>query len=120
MAAQPDGSDRQAEVVGRRQGMFREVNERIKEVRPRWDDRPISILCECGSSGCSETIELTTAEYERLRLHPTHFAVVPGHQIPAFERVVEENWRYVIVEKFGESAVAAIKLDPRRRKPSVA
>jgi hypothetical protein len=114
VAVHQDKVDWQAEVVGRRQAMFREVNERIEELCAHWDDRAISILCECGSSGCGEHIELTQAEYERLRLYPTHFAVVPGHEIVAFERVVQENWRYVTVEKFGESAAAAIKLDPRR------
>jgi hypothetical protein len=45
---------------------------------------------------------------------PTHFAVLPGHDVPTVERVVETNERYVIVEKFGEAAITAIKLDPRR------
>ena len=54
------------------------------------------------------------AEYEKLRRIPTHFAVLRGHDIPEVERVVEENERFVVVEKFGESAVVAINLDPRR------
>ena len=75
----------------------------------------MSILCECGSESCNEGIALSEAEYETLRRIPTHFAVVPGHDIPAVERVVETNDLYIVVEKFGESAIAAIKLDPRQR-----
>jgi hypothetical protein len=42
--------------------------------------------------------------------------VLRGHDIPEVERVVEENERFVVVEKFGESAVVAINLDPRRMR----
>lgn len=58
---------------------------------------------------------MTEAEYEHLRRIPTHFAVLEGHELPAVERVVEKNDRYLVVEKLGKSAVAAITLDPRRR-----
>jgi len=34
--------------------------------------------------------------------------------VPAVERVIARNTRYVVVEKLGEAASAAIKLDPRR------
>src|SRR4051812_28039130 len=36
-------------------------------------------------------LTLTVETYERLRTEPTHFAVLPGHQIDAIERVVEEH-----------------------------
>jgi len=58
---------------------------------------------------------LTVAEYERVRSDPTHFAVLRGHDIAEVERIVEENERFVVVEKFGASAEAAIELDPRRK-----
>jgi hypothetical protein len=116
MAQPTDQSDRQAEI-GRRQSLFREVNEHIDELAESFDlQEKMTIFCECGSGKCGEQITLTEAEYERLRRVPTHFAVIPGHDEPAVERVVEMNDRYVIVEKFGEAAITAIKLDPR--KPS--
>jgi hypothetical protein len=107
---------RASDEIGRRQSLFREVNERIDELGDSFgllDQLPI--LCECGSARCSEQIVLTEAEYETLRRIPTHFAVLPGHDIPAVERVVEANERFVTVEKLGESARTAIELDPRRR-----
>jgi hypothetical protein len=111
-----DDADQRALEIGRRQSLFREVNEQIEAVAGDFEllDR-IPIVCECASGGCSEQIGLTQAEYEELRRIPTHFAVLPGHDIPEVERVVEKNDRYVVVEKFGGSAIAAIKLDPRRR-----
>src|SRR5437016_14174953 len=116
MAHPPNISEQQALEIGRRQSMFREVNEKIEAVAADLDllDE-IPIFCECGSANCHEHIALTETEYERPRRFPTHFAVLPGHDLPAVERVVEKNDRYLVVEKFGESAIAAIKLDPRRR-----
>ena len=113
--AQPiDQSDRQAGEIGRRQSLFREVNERIDELTKVFDlQEEMTIFCECGSEKCHEQITMTAAEYEKLRRTPTHFAVLPGHDVRAVEHVIAKNERYVIVEKFGEAASAAIKLDPR-------
>jgi SpoU rRNA methylase family enzyme len=111
-----DKSEQRALEIGRRQSLFREVNEQIEALAGDFDllDQ-ISIICECASAECHEQIALTETEYEDLRRIPTHFAVLPGHDIADVERIVEKNDRYVVVEKVGESAVAAIKLDPRRR-----
>ncbi len=113
---QTEESGPRARDVGHRQSLFREVNERIDElaVTLEMHDK-VEILCECGHKDCTERIVLSQAEYDHLRAVPTHFAVLAGHDIPAVERVVERNERFIVVEKFGESAVAAIKLDPRRQ-----
>ena len=111
-----DGTDADPSDIGRRQSLFREVNERIEELAEGFDlqDR-LPILCECGSDDCHARIELSEAEYETVRAVATHFAVLPGHEIPAVERIVARAERYVVVEKFGPSARVAITLDPRRR-----
>jgi hypothetical protein len=115
MAQPTDQSDRQAGEIGQRQSLFREVNERIDELAESLDlKEEMTIFCECGSDKCHEQIILSGAEYEKLRRIPTHFAVLPGHDVPAVERVIARNTRYVVVEKFGEAASAAIELDPRR------
>ena len=107
----------QAHEVGKRQSLFREVNERIEELSEEFDLRDaMQIMCECGSGGCKGTIVLTEEQYEALRRIPTHFAVLPGHEIPALERVVEHHEGFIVVEKIGESAIVAVRLDPRRPK----
>ena len=58
-------------------------------------------------------IELSIAEYESIRSSPVRFPIKLGHDYPEFERVVEENEHYVVVEKFGEAAMIVKKLDPR-------
>jgi hypothetical protein len=115
MAQPTDQSDQQGDEIGRRQSLFREVNERIDELTEVLDlQEEMTIFCECGTERCHEQITLSGAEYEKLRRIPTHFAVLPGHDIPAVERVIARNTRYVIVEKLGDAAITAIKLDPRR------
>jgi hypothetical protein len=115
-----DEMDQLAREIGRHQALFREVNERIEELAETFDLKDeLTILCECGLH-CDERIALREDDYERLRRIPTHFAVRPGHEIPDVERVVERHDGFVVVEKFGESAKAAIRLDPRRRRLSPA
>jgi hypothetical protein len=114
--AQPmEEMDQRAFDVGRHQALFREVNERIEELAGTFDlEDELNILCECGSGQCVERIAVHEDEYEKLRRIPTHFAVRPGHESPDVERVVERHDGFVVVEKFGESAKEAIRLDPRR------
>jgi hypothetical protein len=115
--AQPaDEMGQRAREVGRHQALFREVNERIEELTETFGLKDeLTILCECGSGDCADRIALREDQYEQLRRIPTHFAVLPGHEIPEVERVVERHDGFVVVEKFGDSAKTAIRLDPRRR-----
>ena len=57
---------------------------------------------------------MTVAEYERVRADPTHFAVLPGHEIPDVEDVVGRNEGFLVVRKVaGAAAALATELDPR-------
>jgi hypothetical protein len=100
------------ERVGKNEALFREVNERIREVSAF--DGDVEFLCECGDASCTQPITMSIAEYEALRAHPTRFVIVPGHEFPDLERVVEQNDRYAVVEKSpGVDADIAIETDPR-------
>ena len=109
-------ADREHAIV-LRQALFREVNERIEGLGEHFElvetDR-IDVLCECGNAGCTERVELTQAEYEGVRRHPTHFVVKPGHTSADVERVVAAKNGYAVIEKFGKSGLDAIRLDPRK------
>jgi hypothetical protein len=90
-----------ATQAAQHQALLREVNERINEIAERFGlTDGFSILCECAAPDCQERIELARAEYEQLRRMPTHFAVLHGHDMPAAERIVRTNDRFVTVEKF--------------------
>lgn len=92
--------------------IFREVNERVREVVPP-DSDGIDFLCECGNEDCVEQIPLTAAEYERVREDPVQFFVQPGHEIPEVEEVTEENDRFLLVRKHVGQQDIARRSDPR-------
>ena len=98
----------------RTQTLFREVSERVDELN---ETRAVNgeLLCECANKECLETITLTRAEYEDVRRVPTHFFILPGHEVPEIERIVARADGYIVVEKHGEGGKAAVRLDPRRR-----
>jgi hypothetical protein len=103
--------DPRTERVGKNEAVFREVNERINDVTR---DKTAEYLCECGRATCTETIQMTVADYEALRTDPTHFAVLPGHEIPDVEDVVARNAGFLVVQKkAGDAASLAAELDPR-------
>lgn len=106
-----------ARQLARSQALFREVNERITEIARGFGlVDAFSILCECVSSDCQERIRMTSAEYQRLRRSPTKFAVLHDQQIPAVQRVVEENDRFATVQTLGEGDVTAIVRGSRRAR----
>src|SRR4051794_35549524 len=108
--------DSHAGKGAKNQAIIREVNERIEQLAD--DAAHPEFLCECADTNCVETIEAPIAEYEALRSSPVQFLVKPGHDYPEFERVVEENENYAVVEKFGEAARIVKKIDPRSRATS--
>jgi hypothetical protein len=105
-------NDEQRAAKGaRNQALWRHVNERIEAVMD--DAQHPEFICECASLDCTETLQLTIAEYEAVRESPRRFPVAPGHLYLEFERVVEQNDRYVIVEKFGKAGDLAEEFDAR-------
>ncbi|HEX5469973.1 MAG TPA: hypothetical protein VFW80_13100 [Gaiellaceae bacterium] len=101
----------QAERVARNQALIREVNERIEEMVG--DVANLVFLCECADTDCTETLDLSITEYESIRSSPVRFPIKPGHQNPPFERVVQQDERYAVVEKIDEAGEIARELDPR-------
>jgi hypothetical protein len=96
--------------VAKNEILFREVNERIRELGDRFG-LPVAdtmdFLCECSRRSCAGSVALTLEEYEQVRSTDTHFFVLPGHVDPEIERVVRANDRFVVVEKIGEAGRAA-------------
>jgi hypothetical protein len=102
--------DARAERVGKNEAVFREVNERINDVTR---ENAAEYLCECGNAACTETIQMTVSDYENVRSVPTHFAVLPGHELPDLEEVVARNEGFLVVRKKAGAAALATELDPR-------
>jgi hypothetical protein len=85
--------------LARNQVIYCEVNERLREIAGPAES-PTEYLCECSDVACHETIELEVTEYEAVRAASRAFVITPGHERPEVERVVEENDRFALVEKF--------------------
>jgi hypothetical protein len=58
---------------------------------------------------------LSVAEYEKVRAHPTRFLVRPGQEDLEVDAVVGKSQGSLIVEKTGDAAAEATRLDPRTR-----
>ena len=92
--------------IARNESLFRASNREIERASQDAGDREeseIEVLCECGQEGCRELITVTISDYDKAHGQADRFIVVPGHDTPEIERVVELSERYLIVDKFGEA-----------------
>ena len=100
----------------RNEALFREVNERIAELRTSaeaWSPEGIEFLCECGENGgCGDRVTLPAEVYERVRAQDDRFVVRPGHETLEIERAVEWGDAYVVVDKI-RAAEPLVADDPR-------
>jgi hypothetical protein len=85
----------------RTQDVFRRANERLLDaVSDRVDgQRPIPFLCECLDPSCRGTVNLTVAQFRRLRETPNRYAIVSGHPTLDGERLIATKGDVSIVEK---------------------
>ena len=93
---------------------FREVNEAIERgLWPGEEGSLTSFRCECARLDCNKLVSITPGEYELVRSHGRRFLVLPGHEDPKVETVVETQSGYVIVEKREAAGRSAEASDPR-------
>lgn len=105
------GPERRAAAT---ESLFRATNEGIERgLWPGDEDQIVRFRCECARIDCHGVIELPVAEYEAVRQDPRHFLVLPGHEAPQHEAVVERHEGYLVVEKQGEAGAEAERRDPR-------
>src|SRR5579884_2035565 len=92
--------DRKARIASN-EALFRAVNEKIEDVNSAFGTitETVTVVCECGEDTCIDQIELSLPCYEDVRKDPSLFVVVPGHEIPEVEQVVEHGDGFDIVRK---------------------
>jgi hypothetical protein len=86
--------------------VFRAANREIEQANREGGAEPdeqIELLCECGRRGCGGVITLTIADYDGVHSQTDRFVVLPGHESPEIENVVEERAGYLVIDKFGEA-----------------
>ena len=93
------------ERVARNEELFQVVNRQIEKLEESLGRRKtFALICECAKKHCLEGFEVEPAVYQRVRMNPLLFFVVPGHEDTGVERVVEETPRFLVVEKVGRAA----------------
>ena len=99
---------------------FRNANERMIALAAanRFDRRQrVPFVCECSDPSCREIVMASSEDYERIRAHPSRFLLAAGHEDPdsSYERIIEAEQGYAVVEKFGAAGAEAARLHPRAR-----
>jgi hypothetical protein len=85
-----------AERIVQTELFFRAINEETA----RLDGHGTTVfLCECGNPACAEGLELTAVALKQLHSGNGLFVVLPGHEIPDVESVVDRSNGYLIVRK---------------------
>ena len=104
------------ERAAKNEEVFRDVNSLIEQGAERLGvDSRVPFHCECANASCTETVDLTPAEYDRIATHRFRFVVQPGHERADVESVVSANEWYVVVEKQGEAREQVDQDHPRER-----
>lgn len=103
------------ERIARNEAIFRVGNERMAE----WEERhehggTERYLCECAEPDCTEKVELTHSQYEYVRSNSRWFVVIPGHEVPDVETVVDTHEGWNLIEKAPAVDDIAEATDPRR------
>jgi hypothetical protein len=95
--------------AARNEALFREVNENIARLEERHGTATSepAFLCECANADCTDHVSVDAEVYTRVREQPRLFIVIPGHEDPQLERVVEAHREYLIVEKTGVAGEVA-------------
>jgi hypothetical protein len=108
--------DERARRIGENEALYRVINEKIEDLNQAFGTvtETMAVVCECGDLECTEQIELDIPTYEHVRSDPTWFVVLPGHEIPDVETVIERREGFNILSKDqGDEAKLARATDPR-------
>jgi hypothetical protein len=95
----------------------RDRNEWIERANDEFgEDHPADdYVCECSFPGCPSRLALTRDEYEGVRSIGSHFVIARDHENPEIDRVISENDRFAVVDKFHpDGRRMSLEADPRR------
>ena len=93
--------DDRARRIGENEALYRVINEKIEDLNQAFGTvtETMAVVCECGLLECTEQIELDIPTYEHVRSDPTWFVVLPGHEIPDVETIIERKESFYILRK---------------------
>ena len=102
--------------IARNEAIFRIGNERMAD----WEERHQNgererYMCECAEPDCREKVELTRSQYEYVRSDSCWFVVVPGHEVPDVETVIDTHEGWNVIEKDESVSHIVEASDPRKK-----
>jgi hypothetical protein len=100
-----------------RRSLFREVNERIREINAGLGSSADSseVYCECGRLDCLERFEVPGDLYERVRRDGGLFFVKAGHEPAGEERFAAEGDTYRVIAPAPETEPERLRVPLRAR-----
>jgi hypothetical protein len=103
------------ERLMRNEALFRTANERAAAWEERHEEpNEVELYhCECADLECREKVPLTVGDYERVRADSTQFFVLPGHELPDVETVIETHAEWAVIRKDPEVQGIAEATDDR-------
>lgn len=93
--------DLSARRAAKNEALSRSLNEGLARGEEKWPSDQPTFICECADLSCTDELRVSLEAYMSVRADVTHFILVPGHNNPAIERVIEEGDGYQVVEKIG-------------------
>ncbi len=100
------------------EGTFRNANESLeegaREVVGAGDESPVPFLCECPRIDCTQVVLVTLTEYEEVRAHHARGLAALGHEDLSVERIIAQNDRFTVTEKFGRAGEVHGETNRRR------
>ena len=109
-------ADERKERIARNENAFRALNESLGTSVHRGrlaDDHLAGFVCECGDPGCEQIVHVGMAAYESIRADAMHFLLVPGHEAPDAEDIVETGAGHIVVRKHDDVSDIVEQGDPR-------
>jgi hypothetical protein len=93
--------DRRQRRMAKNEALARHVNDTIEYTSAGGSSTAELFVCECARESCTELLDIELAEYVHVRSHPRRFVLVPGHEEPAIETIVESYSSHLVVQKRG-------------------
>jgi hypothetical protein len=95
------------ERVARNEAAARDLNEKLGMG---------TFVCECADPDCARAVQMSRDAYDAIRSDSMLFFVVPDHELPDVEDVIDRREGYLVIRKHDDVAPLVEERDPRRKR----
>lgn len=76
------------------------------------NDKALHFYCECSDENCRKRIQIKPSRYNKIHQDRNYFVLISGHEVNQIERIIKQEPRFNIVEKFGLPPETVSELQP--------